>query len=92
MSFIEGIGEQAVNLVTDIVGADGILDLKTDSLNSELERIQEEWESLDERIEAYRERLVSQFSAADTLISQLNSTGDYLTQQLAALTSQSSSN
>lgn len=92
VNFIEGIGEQAVNLVTDIVGADGILDAKTESLNRDLERIQEERIRLEDRIESYRERLVSQFTAADSLISQLNSTGDYLTQQLAALAPQNNSN
>ncbi|MCW9010609.1 flagellar filament capping protein FliD [Marinobacter sp.] len=92
VNFIEGIGEQAVNLVTDIVGADGILDAKTDSLSRDLERIQEERIRLEDRIASYRERLVSQFTAADSLISQLNSTGDYLTQQLAALAPQNNSN
>lgn len=92
VNFIEGIGEQAVNLVTDIVGADGILDAKTDSLSRDLEWIQEERIRLEDRIASYRERLVSQFTAADSLISQLNSTGDYLTQQLAALAPQNNSN
>ncbi|KEF31686.1 Flagellar hook-associated protein FliD [Marinobacter nitratireducens] len=88
INFVEGIGEQAVNLVTDIVGVDGLLESKTDSLTRDLERIQEERVRLDERIASYRERLVSQFTAADSLISQLNSTGNYLTQQLAALAPQ----
>lgn len=92
VNYIEGIGEQAVNLVTDIVGADGILDAKTESLNRDLERIEEERIRLEDRIESYRERLVSQFSAADSLISQLNSTGNYLTQQLAALAPQNNRN
>lgn len=91
INFVEGIGEQAVNLVTDIVGADGLLDTKTESLNRDLERIQEEQVRLEERIASYRERLVSQFTAADSLIAQLNSTGDYLTQQLAALAPQNNS-
>ena len=74
------------------MGADGILDAKTDSLSRDLERIQEERIRLEDRIASYRERLVSQFTAADSLISQLNSTGDYLTQQLAALAPQNNSN
>lgn len=92
VNYIEGIGEQAVNLVTDIVGADGILDAKTESLNRDLDRIEEERIRLEDRIQSYRERLVSQFTAADSLISQLNSTGNYLTQQLAALAPQNNRN
>ena len=46
----------------------------------------------DLREEFVRDYVVSQFTAADSLISQLNSTGDYLTQQLAALAPQNNSN
>ncbi|WP_148863253.1 flagellar filament capping protein FliD [Marinobacter fonticola] len=85
ISFIEGIGERAVNMVTDMVGAGGVLEARTDSLQDELKEIAEQRVQLEDRITSYRERLVSQFSAADALISQLNSTRDYVTQQLAAL-------
>jgi flagellar hook-associated protein 2 len=88
VNFIEGIGESAVNLITNIVGPDGTLDSKTASLTRDLERIEEERVRLDERITSYQERLVSQFTAADSLIAQLNNTGNYLTQQLAALAPQ----
>ncbi|MCA0912821.1 flagellar filament capping protein FliD [Marinobacter nauticus] len=88
ITFVEGVAERTVDLVTNIVGADGALESRTDSLNRELEQIQESQVRLEERIAAYRERLISQFSAADSLISQLNSTRDYVTQQLAALAPQ----
>lgn len=83
--FIEGVSERTVNAITDILGENAALDSRTISLNQELERIQEEQVRLDQRIESYQERLISQFSAADSLIAQLNSTRDYVTQQLAAL-------
>lgn len=83
--FIEGISERAVNTITDILSANGALDSRTSSLNRELETIQEDKIKLDRRIESYQARLVSQFSAADSLIAQLNNTRDYVTQQLAAL-------
>ncbi|WP_273426659.1 flagellar filament capping protein FliD [Marinobacter sp.] len=88
IQFIEGIAERTVDLVTNIVGADGALESRTEGLNKELERIQAEQVKLDERIAFYRERLVSQFSAADSLISRLNSTREYVSQQLAALAPQ----
>lgn len=92
ITFIEGVAERTVNLVSSFVGADGALESRTDSLNRELEQIQENRVRLEERITSYRERLVSQFSAADSLISQLNSTRDYVSQQLAALAPQNNSN
>jgi len=88
INFVQGIGKSTVDLVNSFVGADGKLDSRTSSLNRELEKIQESQVKLDIRIESYRERLVKQFSAADSLISQLNSTRDYVTQQLDALAPQ----
>lgn len=85
VSFIEGVSERAVDAITSILGANGALSSRTDALNRDLERIQEDRIKLDMRIESYQARLVSQFSAADSLIAQLNSTRDYVTQQLAAL-------
>ncbi|WP_328185545.1 flagellar filament capping protein FliD [Marinobacter sp. OP 3.4] len=91
ITFVEGVAERTVDMVTNMVGADGAIEARTDGLNRELEQIQESQVRLEERITAYRERLVSQFSAADSLISQLNSTRDYVSQQLAALAPNSSS-
>ncbi|WP_273210101.1 flagellar filament capping protein FliD [Marinobacter subterrani] len=88
INFIEGVGERTVNLVTNFVGSDGAIESRTESLNRDLEQIEKSRARLDERIASYRERLVAQFSAADSLISQLNSTRDYVTQQLAALAPQ----
>ncbi|AOY87152.1 flagellar cap protein FliD [Marinobacter salinus] len=92
ITFIEGVAERTVDLVTSFVGADGAIDSRTESLNKELQQIQQNQVRLEERITAYRERLVRQFTAADSLISQLNSTQDYVSQQLAALAPQNNRN
>ena len=92
ITFVEGVAERTVDLVTSFVGADGALESRTESLNRDLEQIQQNQTRLEERIAAYRERLVSQFTAADSLISQLNSTQDYVSQQLAALAPQNNRN
>lgn len=91
VKFIEGISERSVDTITGILSANGALDSRTNNLNRDLERIEEDRERLELRIESYQERLVSQFSAADSLISQLNSTRDYVSQQLAALAPQNNS-
>ncbi|MBZ0333234.1 flagellar filament capping protein FliD [Marinobacter sp. AL4B] len=85
VNFIEGVSERAVDAITNILGAEGALSSRTESLNRDLERIQEDRIKLDLKIESYQARLVAQFSAADSLIAQLNNTRDYVTQQLAAL-------
>ena len=88
ITFVEGVAERTVDLVSNFVGADGAIESRTESLNRDLEQIQESQARLEERIAAYRERLVSQFTAADSLISQLNNTQNYVSQQLAALAPQ----
>ena len=87
-SFIEGVSERAVDAITNILGAEGALSSRTAALNRDLEGIQDDRFKLDLRIESYQARLVAQFSAADSLISQLNNTRDYVTQQLEALAPQ----
>ena len=88
INFVQGLGKNTVDLVNSFVGAEGRLESRASNLNRELEQIKENQVQLDGRIESYRERLVKQFSAADALISQLNSTRDYVTQQLEALAPQ----
>jgi flagellar hook-associated protein 2 len=88
INFVQGLGKNTVDLVNSFVGIDGALASRTSSLNRDLREIQENQIKLDVRIESYRERLVKQFSAADSLISQLNSTRDFVTQQLEALAPQ----
>jgi flagellar hook-associated protein 2 len=88
INFVQGLGKNTVDLVNSFVGANGALESRTGSLNRNLEKIQENQIKLDIRIESYRERLVKQFSAADSLISQLNNTRDFVTQQLEALAPQ----
>ncbi|WP_303285382.1 flagellar filament capping protein FliD [Marinobacter sp. SS8-8] len=92
ITFVEGVAERTVDLVTSFVGADGVIESRTEGLNRELEQIQQNQTRLEERIAAYRERLVSQFTAADSLISRLSSTQDYVSQQLAALAPQNNRN
>ena len=92
VKFIEGVSERVVDTITQMLGENGLLETRTQSLTRELGRIEDDQVRLDRRIESYQERLVKQFSAADSLIAQLNNTGDYVSQQLAALAPQNNSN
>lgn len=89
--FIEGVSEKMVGTITDILGANGALDSRTSSLNRDLERFAEDRQQLERRIQSYQERLVDQFSAADSMVGQFNQTQDYLTQQLAGMSGGGSS-
>ncbi len=85
VTYIEGVGDQMVDVITGFLGVNGILTSTEDRLNTELENIQEERNKLDERITTLTTRLARQFTAADIIISQLKNTQDFLTAQLASL-------
>lgn len=63
----------------------GIIKDRTDGLNRRLSDITDQREDLVARLEALQKRYLAQFNALDGLLSQIQSTGNFLTQQLAAL-------
>ena len=85
VTFVEGVGDRFVDLVTGYIGVEGIITTRTEGLNAQIAEIDEQRVSLDLRIETLRSRLVKQFTAADLTISRLNSTADFISRQLAAL-------
>lgn len=85
---VDGIAGKIEATIENYLASDGAISGRTEGLNNALDQIQEQRDRLELRMESYRERLVSQFSAADSLISQLNSTGNYVSQQLAAIAPQ----
>jgi flagellar hook-associated protein 2 len=70
------------SLIENLTDSGGILSSRTTSLSSQVERIGEQREALEARIIGVEARYQAQFSALDSLLSQLNSTGDFLTLQL----------
>lgn len=63
----------------------GLFDNRTETLKNTLKRISDDQAKTDDRLAALEARLLKQFNAMDSLVSSINSTGSYLTQQLAAL-------
>jgi flagellar hook-associated protein 2 len=63
----------------------GILKARTDGLNRTLTDISDQRDALNARLEALQQRYLAQFNALDGLLSQIQSTGNFLTQQLATL-------
>lgn len=88
---VNGIAGKIEATIENYLASDGAISGRTKGLNNALDQIQEQRDRLQLRMESYRDRLVAQFSAADALISQLNSTGNYISQQLAAIAPQQSS-
>lgn len=85
VSYIEGVGERLVDLINGFLGSNGTITAKNERLNSQLDNLSEERLKLLERVETLEARLVRQFTAADIIIAQLNSTQDFISKQLDAL-------
>ena len=86
-----GIAQTFTTALSGYVDNDGIIDSRTDGLQNRLDGIDDKREVLNRRMTALEARLNAQFTAMDILVSQLQATGSYLTQQLDNLPSISSS-
>lgn len=61
----------------------GLLDSRSDSLTAQTRKLDAQKDALNVRMAAAEARYKAQFTALDTLMTQLQSTSDFLTQQLA---------
>jgi flagellar hook-associated protein 2 len=81
-----GIGKRIPDAVDDFVGAvNGVLTSRQNGVQSNIDRIDQNIARETARVTALQDRLTQQFSALETIVSQLKSQGDFLTQQLAGL-------
>ncbi|MDD3650266.1 flagellar filament capping protein FliD [Immundisolibacter sp.] len=84
-------GEQGVigrleGVVDGYLGsAGGILKARTDGIDRRLKDIADQRDALAARMDALQQQYLKQFNALDSLLGQLQSTGTFLTQQLASL-------
>lgn len=82
-----GLAQTFTTALSGYVASDGIINARSDGLQTRLDGIDDRRDILDRRMDALEARLSAQFNAMDILVSQLQSTGNYLTQQLAGLSS-----
>jgi flagellar hook-associated protein 2 len=87
-SLFAGTGGFAAKLNTPLstwVGDSGLLAGRTTSISQQLTDLSNQQTLLNSRMDDLTARYQAQFTALDTLMSKLNSTSSYLTQQFAAL-------
>lgn len=85
VAFSRGYAEQLDNVLDQLLAGDGLFDAVTDGINRNLGTIETQREQVELRSLAYEERIRAQFTAMDILVAQLNTTSDFLTQQLESL-------
>ncbi|MDN3518274.1 flagellar filament capping protein FliD [Aquisalimonas lutea] len=82
--FSRGIMSALDSRLDDLIGADGSLDSRTSSLNNRLDGLEEDRADLDDRMARVEERYTRQFSSMDSLVAELQRTGNFLQQQLGS--------
>src|SRR5690606_19940152 len=80
-----GLAARMGLLLEPYLSSGGVFDNRTDGYKKTIERIGEGREALGQRLARLEERLFRQFNALDSLLAQLNSTSNYLAQQLDGL-------
>jgi len=80
-----GISNSLDNIIEGYIGSSGIIESRTDGLETRLEDLTEQREALDRRLVSIESRLLRQFSAMDQIVGALQNQSSFLTQQLANL-------
>lgn len=78
-----GIAKRLDGVLERYTGSNGVLELRSSGLRSQLENISDDRERLDRRLEGLESRYRAQFTAMDQLVAQLQSLSGYLDQQLS---------
>lgn len=87
-----GVANKLNSILDGFVGTGGLLNTRTDGLQSSIDRLEDQREQLAVRLESVESRYRAQFSAMDVLVGQLQGIGNFLTQQLANLPAPNSIN
>ena len=82
---IDGLGNRFKNYLDKVLSSSGSLSSRLDAINKNIANLADDRETLSRRIEKIQVRYLKQFSAMDSLVGQLATTGSFLTQQFDAM-------
>lgn len=85
VALLNGAAGTLQDTVDSMLGSGGVLDSKTEGLRGSINDISDQRRALDRRVEAVQSYYLKQFTAMDTLLSQLQNTSNFISNQLATL-------
>jgi flagellar hook-associated protein 2 len=85
ITFGRGLFSLLDGVLDEFLVADGLLENRSSGLQSRIDDIDDQRVALEQRLESIEARYRAQFGSLDLLLSQLQSTSEFLTQQLASL-------
>jgi flagellar hook-associated protein 2 len=89
VTFTRGYASQLDSLITTLLKSDGVLTAKTDGMKSSIARLDKQTDALNIRLAATEKRIRAQYTRLDSVISSMQSTSTFLTQQITALNNSS---
>ncbi|HRK79628.1 MAG TPA: flagellar filament capping protein FliD [Thiobacillus sp.] len=84
-AFSQGYASRISQYIDSALGDDGSLKARTNGIDTSIKLLDQRQEQLEARLVQIEKRYRAQFSALDTMLSSMNSTSAFLTQQLANL-------
>lgn len=85
VNFSRGFGDELELLIEKFLQSSGVISLREDSLEGDVEDLDDDQDRLDRRIEAYQERLTSQFIAMEAIVRSLQDSSSFLQTTLDSL-------
>ena len=93
INFSRGLASELSLLVDSFLDdSTGAISMREDNINEQIDGIADDQEDLDRRMTMFEERLTSQFTAMEAIISSLQTTGDSLSSLFDTLPNTASSN
>jgi flagellar hook-associated protein 2 len=89
INFSQGYAVQLSNLSTSFIGTGGVIIGRTDGLNTSIKSIASQKSDFQDHLTQLQKMYTTQFNALDTMLSSMQSTQSYLTQQLASIAANS---
>ncbi len=83
--FSRGVADRLDGLVAQYLESDSFLDSRTSSIERQLDTIDDQREQLKRRLDRVEQRYRDQFTQLDVLMAQMQTTSEFLTNQLSAL-------
>lgn len=80
-----GIATRLSGAIDGMINSQGIIKGRTDGINTSIKSLQDRADAMNLRLAAIEKRYRAQFAAMDALVSGMNQTSTYLSQQLASL-------
>lgn len=90
VKFSRGYAAQLDALIANFVDTKGAIAARTEGINASIKNLDNRRQEMQRRLVDVETRIRAQFTALDTLVSKMNTTSQFLTQQLAKLDSSTS--